>query len=94
MNMQIKADYKNSKRRTNKAGLKDYLVLEFINYDYPRDLKSFSPSKAITWMEKQLKAKENNYAKVSKGAKRAFTNLVRYNEHDCRGAAFMVDYII
>ena len=77
----------------NKVGLKDLLGLEYIKYSYPDNLKSFSPSETISRMEGQLAQHGGNYRKVATGAKTAFTELIRYNKHDCRGMKHLIDYV-
>ena len=78
---------------SNKVGLKDYLIsLDYVKYNYPAHLKSFSPAKAISRMEDQL-AKRGDYLKVTPGAKRSFTHLIKYNEHDCRGMEHLIKYV-
>ncbi len=77
----------------NKVGLKDLLGLDYIKYNYPDRLKSFSPSETISRMEGQLAKHGGNYRRVDTDAKRAFTQLIGYNEHDCKGMACMIDYV-
>ena len=77
----------------NKVGLKDLLGLDYIKYNYPDRLKSFSPSETISRMEGQLAKHGGNYRRVATDAKEAFTRLIKYNEHDCRGMAYMVDHV-
>ena len=77
----------------NKVGLKDLLGLDYIEYDYPDRLESFKPAKTISRMEDQLAKHGGNYRKVATGAKDAFTQLIEYNEHDCRGMPCMIDYV-
>ena len=77
----------------NKVGLKHLLDLDFVGYVYPSRFKSFKPAKTISRMEDQLARHGGNYRRVATGAKRAFTQLVRYNEHDCRGMAHMIEYV-
>ena len=83
---------KSAKWNKNKVGLKDLLWLDYVKYVYPTHLKSFSPAKAISRMEDQL-AKYSDYLKVSPGTKRSFSNLITYNEHDCRGMSHLIDYV-
>ena len=90
---QNKKDRAEGKRRNSNVGLKDLLGLDYIKYNYPDSLKSFSPSETISRMEGQLAKHGGNYRRVATDAKRAFTQLIRYNEHDCRGMACMVDYV-
>jgi len=93
LRQQIKRDKAEGKWRNNNVGLKDLLGLDYIEYDFPDRLESFKPAKTISQMEDQLARHGGNYRKVATGAKRAFTQLIRYNEHDCRGMAYMVDYV-
>jgi hypothetical protein len=79
--------------RNNKVGLKDLLQLDYVNYEYPKHLKSFSPGKALREMRKQLIKKDGNYKKIAPGVKRAFSKMISYNEHDCRGMIHMIDYV-
>ncbi len=92
---QIKKDVEAGKRDmyNKNVGLKDLLTVDYVGYAYPPDLKSFPPGKAISRRDDQLEKKEENYSKVSTGAKRAFTNLIRYNEHDCMGMAHLIEFV-
>ena len=90
---QNKKDKAEGKRRNSNVGLKDLLGLDYIPYDYPDCLESFSPAKTISRMDGQLATHGGNYCKVAIGAKNAFTQLIEYNEHDCKGMACMVDYV-
>ena len=90
---QNKKDKAEGKRRNSNVGLKDLLGLDYIPYDYPDCLESFSPAKTISRMDGQLATHGGNYCKVAIGAKNAFTQLIKYNEHDCKGMACMVDYV-
>ena len=81
-----------AKWNKNKVGLKDLLLLDYVKYVYPAHRKSFSPAKAISRMEDQL-AKYSDYLKVSRGTKRSFSNLITYNEHDCKGMSHLIDYV-
>ena len=77
----------------NKVGLKDLLGLDYIKYNYPDRLKSFSPSETISRMEGQLAKHGGNYRRVDTDAKRAFTQLIKYNGHDCSGMKHLIDYV-
>ena len=90
---QNKKDRAEGKRRNSNVGLKDLLGLDYIEYVYPSRFKSFKPAKTISQMDGQLAKHGGNYRRVATDAKRAFTQLIRYNEHDCRGMAYMVDYV-
>lgn len=90
---QNKKDKAEGKRRNSNVGLKDLLGLDYVPYDYPDCLESFSPAKTISRMDGQLATHGGNYCKVAIGAKNAFTQLIEYNEHDCKGMACMVDYV-
>ena len=90
---QNKKDKAEGKRRNSNVGLKDLLGLDYIKYNYPSRFKSFKPAKTISRMDDQLARHGGNYRKVATGAKRAFTQLIRYNEHDCRGMPCMIDYV-
>jgi len=90
---QNKKDRAEGKRRNSNVGLKDLLGLDYIEYVYPSRFKSFKPAKTISQMDGQLAKHGGNYRRVATDAKRAFTQLIRYNEHDCRGMACMVDYV-
>ena len=90
---QNKKDKAEGKRRNSNVGLKDLLGLDYIEYVYPSRFKSFKPAKTISQMDGQLAKHGGNYRRVATDAKRAFTQLIRYNEHDCRGMACMVDYV-
>ena len=90
---QNKKDKAEGKRRNSNVGLKDLLGLDYIPYDYPDCLESFSPAKTISRMEDQLARHGGNYRKVATGAKRAFTQLIEYNEHDCKGMKHLIDYV-
>ena len=93
LRQQIKRDKAEGKRRNSNVGLKDLLGLYYIKYDYPDRFKSFEPAKTISRMEDQLAKHGGNYRKVATGAKDAFTQLIGYNEHDCKGMACMIDYV-
>ena len=82
---------KNEERWNKKVGLKDILELEFIDYDYPGDLKGYSPSKALSDMMKFLEERKD-YKLVPRGAKTRFTKLHRYNFHDCAGMKCLLEY--
>ena len=90
---QNKKDKAEGKRRNSNVGLKDLLGLDYIPYDYPDCLESFSPAKTISRMDGQLATHGGNYCKVAIGAKNAFTQLIEYNEHDCRGMPCMIDFV-
>ena len=90
---QNKKDRAEGKRRNSNVGLKDLLGLDYIEYVYPSRFKSFKPAKTISRMEDQLARHGGNYRKVATGAKDAFTQLIEYNEHDCRGMPCMIDYV-
>lgn len=93
LNNQIKKAKAEGLWRNNKVGLKDWLQLDYVDYGYPKNLKSFSPGEALREMREQLIKKRGSYAKIAPSVKRAFSNLVTYNEHDCRGMAHMIDYV-
>ena len=55
--------------------------------------KSKRPSKTISLMEDQLAKHRGNYRRVATDAKKAFTLLIKYNEHDCSGMKHLIDYV-
>lgn len=95
LKQQIKKAIESRKRDKYKknVGLKDLLTVDYVGYAYPPNLKSFSPGTAISRMDGQLAKKEGDYSNVAPGAKRAFTNLIRYNEHDCMGMAHLIEFV-
>ena len=74
-------------------GLKDLLQLDYVDYDYPKDLKGFSPSKEITRVRKQLTNQSGLYKNLSRGAKVALGKMIKYNEHDCMGMKHLINYV-
>ena len=75
----------------NKVGLKDLLGLSFIKYDYPRHLKGFKPAGRTKGIIDQV-ALRGSHKKLTKSKKRDWTNLINYNEHDCRGMKHLVEF--
>ena len=93
LNNQIKEAKAEGLWRNNKVGLKDLLQLDYVDYKYPKHLKSFSPGAALSKLRDQLIKKGGVYNKITPSAKRAFSNLITYNEHDCHGMAHMIKYV-
>ena len=75
------------------VGLKQFLKIDRIGYDYPRHLGSFQPATRLHQFEQQS-IKHGDYANWSKGSKRAWTNLLKYNEHDVRGMKHLTEWIL
>ena len=82
---------KSKKDKENKlnrgVGLKDYLGVDFVKYDYPVDFECFSPAGTISEIEKAISNKK------IKQATNSFGELINYNEHDCIGMKHLIDYI-
>ena len=87
----LRAIKKDRKRRRKKVGLKDILMLDFIHYDYPRYLKSYSPGRALREMLGFLEER-GEHARVPQSVKTRFTKLHRYNMHDCKGMKHLLEY--
>jgi len=87
----IKRVKKKSNEWSKTVGLKDILELDFVDYDYPRDLKNYSPASAIRIMLKFL-GEKHHYASVPRGPRKNFTILHRYNMHDCKGMRHLLEY--
>ena len=75
----------------NKIGLKDLLDLSFIGYDCPRHLKSFKPASRTNGIIDQV-ALRGSHKELTRSKKRDWTNLINYNEHDCRGMKHLVEF--
>lgn len=85
-------EIKNDNTRWKKTvGLKDLLELEYVGYNYPKELKRYSPAKALREMMKSLKESEN-YNLIQKSVKRRFTQIYKYNMHDCFGMKHILMY--
>ena len=69
-----------------RVGLKDYLGVDYVKYDYPVDFECFSPAGTISEIEKAITNKK------IKQATDAFGKLIKYNEHDCIGMKHLIDY--
>ena len=83
-------------RRYNTIGLKDFLRLNSVGYNYPKPpyLNGFSPASAIKRIRQQSASKDS-YLNYSKGTKRSWTNLVAYNRHDVLGMRYLiVNYVL
>lgn len=87
----IKREIKRSGRWRKTVGLKDILGLNFVGYDYPRNLKNYSPGRALRDMLSSLKER-GDHELVPKNVKRRFTQLHRYNMHDCAGMKHLLEY--
>ena len=74
-------------------GLKDFLDMELVCYNYPTSMKGVSPAKAIRLMQEQLKIKKN-YTVVSRGVKRKWTMMLRYNKLDVLGLRYLLQWIL
>ena len=75
------------------VGLKQFLKIDRVRYHYPKHLSSFKPGTRLHQFEQQS-LKHGEYANWSKGSKRAWTNLLKYNEHDVRGMKHLTEWIL
>ena len=89
----IKAKIDGEKSFKKKPGLKDYLQLDYVDYNYPKAFNGFSPSKEITEVRKQLTNKSGLYKNLSRGRKLALGKMIKYNEHDCMGMKHLIEYV-
>ena len=103
-NLLVKDFFKNNRKRTlkkmrkeakeeeRKVGLKDFLKLDYVGYDYPDSLEEFRPSSAIRNLISQC-SKKSTYSRMSENSKRRLKELKEYNEHDCRGMRHLIEYV-
>ena len=88
----LKAEIKTDECRWNKTvGLKDFLLLDYVDYKYPKDLIGFSAAKSLGDTLKHLEEKKD-YGLLPKGVKTKFTQLYKYNIHDCLGMKHLLNY--
>ena len=73
-------------------GLKDFLSLEYVDYEIPKFFKGFSPASALTRIENQIKT-HGVHSKIKPRRKADFTNLYSYNFHDCKGMETLLRYV-
>ncbi len=88
----LKAEIKTNESRWNKrVGLKDFLLLDYIDYNYPMDLIHYSPGKSlgdtICFLEER-----SDYDLLPKGIRNNFSKLYPYNMHDCFGMKYLLEY--
>ena len=76
-----------------RIGLKDLLKLDYVDYNYPSHLSDFSPGTSLREVRNQLENKKPLYKNLSRGAKAYLTDLIKYNEHDCRGMQHLIEYV-
>jgi len=91
-----RADFQNLRDQrqgqyNTRVGLKDFLDLEYIDYEVPRFFRGFSPATAIKNLEEQLQ-RHGDHKSITGRRKSDFTNLYTYNEHDCRGMQALLRY--
>ena len=75
------------------VSLKQFLKIDRIGYNYPKNLGSFQPASQLNRFEQQSR-KNGTYENRSKGSKRAWTNLLKYNEHDVLGMKHLAEWIL
>lgn len=90
-NRMLREIKKNPKWGRSRVGLKDILALDFVDYNYPKDLKNYSPASAIREVLKFL-GERHHYASVPESHRKKFTKLHRYNMHDCKGMKHLLEY--
>ena len=84
---------RNKKGQYNKSvGLKDFLNLEYVDYQIPKFFKGFSPASALTNIENQIKT-NGTHSEITSRRKADFTNLYSYNFHDCSGMESLLRYV-
>ena len=84
---------KNKKGEYNKSvGLKDFLHLDYVDYEIPNFFKGFSPAAALSRIEKQI-ATHGSHSDIKSRRKSDFTNLYTYNLHDCKGMEALLHYV-
>jgi len=83
---------KKAEEAEKKVGLKDYLKLDYVGYDYPNLPEEFRPSTAIANLISQCR-KKSTYSRMTETSKQRLKLLKEYNEHDCKGMKHLVEYI-
>lgn len=75
-------------------GLKD--LLQLVGYDYPRGFKKFSPATKITGIINMLHdaIRQGEHALLTPSKKRDWTNVIKYNTHDCKGMEYLLQFAL
>ncbi len=83
---------KKAKEAEKRVGLKDYLKLNYVGYNYPNLYEEFRPSTAIANLISQCR-KKSTYSRMTETSKDRLKLLIKYNEDDCRGMKHLIEYI-
>ena len=75
-------------------GLKD--LLQLVDYDYPRGFNNFSPATKITGIINMLNddIRRGDHAQLTRPKKRDWTNVIKYNKHDCKGMEYLLQFAL
>jgi hypothetical protein len=76
-----------------RVGLTHFLSVPEVGYHVPNRLEDFSPAETLMRVRDGLAKSGGSYGNLTQDLRKAWKNLIKYNQHDVKGMEHLTGYI-